>query len=172
MDVEGIDVAVLFPTRGLSVLTFTDMEPRFAAAVARELPAWGGQRRCHRIMRAVYQATADRRGVLAHRPGGLERAGFALTDWQQLTRERADVEARMVAVLDQLDLTGLVTSVPGLSAVGAAAILAETGDPTRFDSARALVKHAGVCPRANESGRYAGKTSISRRGRPRLRLAA
>jgi hypothetical protein len=32
----------------------------------------------------------------------------------------------MVQVLDQLELTDLVTSIPGLSAVGAAAILAET----------------------------------------------
>src|SRR4051812_36203782 len=51
-----------------------------------------------------------------------------------------------VGVLEELGLTALVTSMPGLSAVGAATILAETGDPTRFCSARALVKHAGLCP--------------------------
>ena len=37
----------------------------------------------------------------------------------------------MVAVLDELGLTELACSIPGLSAVGAAAILAETGDLTR-----------------------------------------
>jgi transposase len=145
---------------------------RFAAAVAGELPAWGGKRRCHRIMRAVYDAAADRRGVLAHRPGALERAGFALAERRYLAGELAEVETRMLGVLDELGLTGLLTSIPGVSAVGAAAILAEAGDPARFDGARALVKHAGICPRANESGTYTGKTSISRRGRPRLRLAA
>lgn len=36
----------------------------------------------------------------------------------------------MTVVLDELELTGLVTSITGLSAVGAAAILGETGDPT------------------------------------------
>ena len=56
--------------------------------------------------------------------------------------------------------------------VGAAAILAETGDPTRFDDAKAVVKHAGLCPRDNASGAFAGKTTISGRGRPLLRLAA
>ncbi|WP_371821270.1 transposase [Blastococcus sp. PRF04-17] len=61
---------------------------------------------------------------------------------------------------------------PRLSAVGAAAILAETGDPARFDSGRAVVKHAGLCPRENASGAYAGKTTISGRGRPLLRVAA
>ena len=40
----------------------------------------------------------------------------------------------MTGVLDELGLTGLVTSIDGLSAVGAAVILAETGDLTRFSS--------------------------------------
>jgi len=40
MDVEGIDVAVLFPTRGLSVLTRPDMDSRFAAAIARAYNDW------------------------------------------------------------------------------------------------------------------------------------
>src|SRR5689334_4485543 len=35
MDVEGLDVAVLFPSRGLEALTYPDREPRFAAAIAR-----------------------------------------------------------------------------------------------------------------------------------------
>jgi len=40
MDIEGIDVAVLFPTRGLSALTFPDMDRPFAAAVARAYNDW------------------------------------------------------------------------------------------------------------------------------------
>ena len=58
----------------------------------------------------------------------------------------------MTDVLDELKLTELATSIPGLSAVGAAAILAETGDPNRFATARALVKHAGLAPREKLSG--------------------
>jgi transposase len=42
----------------------------------------------------------------------------------------------MTAVLDELELTGLVTSITGISPVGAAAILAQTGDPRRFTTAR------------------------------------
>ena len=40
-------------------------------------------------------------------------------------------------------------------------ILAETGDPARFATARALVKHTGLCLRDNASGAAQGKTSIS-----------
>ena len=93
-------------------------------------------------------------------------------DWRSTKTRGAEVESRMVAVLDELGLTELVTSIAGIRAVGAAAMLAQTGDPTRFDCARTLVKNAGLCPRDNTSGTYEGRSRISRRGRPGLRLAA
>lgn len=40
MDTEGIDVAVLYPTRGLNVLSEPHMEPEFAAALARAYNNW------------------------------------------------------------------------------------------------------------------------------------
>ena len=145
---------------------------RFEAAVRRELPRWGGQRPCLRIIRAVFGALSDPAGVMAHRPGALERAHLALGDWRGTRARLADTEARMVTVLGDLGLTALVTTIAGLTPVGAAAILAETGDPGRFATPRALVKHAGLCPRDNASGAHQGKTAISGRGRPALRLAA
>jgi transposase len=145
---------------------------RFTAAVRRELPRWGAMRPCLRIVRAVFEALADSSGVAAHRPGALERAHLALGDWRETRARLAEAGARMVAVLDDLQLTGLLATIAGLTLVGAAAFLAETGDPARFASPRSLVKHAGLCPRDNASGGYQGKTSISGRGRPALRLAA
>ena len=65
-----------------------------------------------------------------------------------------------------------MTSIPGISAVGVAAILAESGDPRRFATARALVKHAGLAPRQRQSGTYTGQTKLTGKGRPRLRVAA
>ena len=78
----------------------------------------------------------------------------------------------MLAVLDELGLTRLVTSITGMSAVGAAAILAETGDPNRFATARALDGHAGLAPREKLSGTFTGRTKLTGQGRPGLRLAA
>jgi transposase len=145
---------------------------RLEAAVRRELPRWGGVRRRRAIIEAVFVALVDPTGVWAQRRGALERARWVLADWRATKTRLVEVETRMVEVLEQLELTALVTSIPGVSVIGAAAILAETGDPARFDSPRALVKHAGLCPRDNASGTFQGRAQISRRGRPRLRLAA
>jgi transposase len=146
---------------------------RFAAAVRREL---GATRWYSAIVRAVFDAAIDparcQVGVARQRGGALERVGYALADLAARRTEIVEVETRMLGVLDQLGLTDLAASIPGVSAVGVATILAEAGDPTRFSSARALVKHAGLCPRDNSSGSYQGKTAISGRGRPELRLAA
>ena len=93
-------------------------------------------------------------------------------DWRTTKTRLAEVESPMVEVLDELGLTELLTSIPGVSAVGAATILAETGDLARFDSPRTLVKHAGLCPARQLQRRLYGRARISRRGRPGLRLAA
>jgi transposase IS116/IS110/IS902 family protein len=55
--------------------------------------------------------------------------------------------------------------------VGAAVILAQTGDPARYDSPQTWVKHGGLAPQANESGKYRGRTRSSGRGRSDLRTA-
>ncbi len=144
----------------------------FLAALAAQVKAAGGHRVCRRVARAVRAAAACPGGIAAERDAALERAGFAYHDWMAARAAIAEVEARMVAVLDELHLTHLVATIPGLSAVSAAAILAETGDPARYDSPRTWVKHAGLAPRANESGTFRGKTKVSGRGRPGLRTAA
>jgi transposase len=147
-------------------------EQDFLAALAAQVKAVGGHRICRRVARAVHAAAACPGGIAAERDAALERAGFAHHDWMAARAAIAEVEARMVAVLDELHLTHLVATIPGLSAVSAAAILAETGDPARYDSPRTWVKHAGLAPRANESGTFRGKTRTSGRGRPGLRTAA
>ena len=40
MDIEGIDIAVLYPTRGLRALVVEDMDAEFAAAIARAYNDW------------------------------------------------------------------------------------------------------------------------------------
>jgi transposase len=145
---------------------------KFVGAVRRELPRWGAKNIYHKIARGLWEALADTGGVAAQRRGALERVHLLMGDWRSLLARLADAEGRMTAVLDELGLRELVTSIDGLSAVGAAVILAETGELTRFTSARSVVKHAGLNPSEHTSATLAGKTRISCRGRPGLRAAA
>jgi transposase len=162
LDRDGGDLA---RTRRLGLV-------RFERVVRRELIRQGGQKPALRIVRGLFAALDDPTGVTAHRLGALERVQLLLEDWRHTKRRLADTEQRMTAVLDQLELTELVTSIPGISVVGAAAILAETGDPRRFTTARAMIKHAGLAPREKLSGNFVGRTKLTGQGRPRLRLAA
>jgi transposase len=145
---------------------------QFVAAVRGELPFWDARRISHRVLGQVWDALADTQGVLAQRRGALERVHLLMADWRSARARLRDVEGRMLQVLDQLGLTEVVCSIDGLSGVGAAAILAETGDLSRFASARSVVKHAGLNPAENTSATMRGQTRVSHRGRPQLRAAA
>jgi transposase len=145
---------------------------RFLAAVRRELPRWGAKRIRHSVVRALWDALGSPEGVLAQRPGAVERLGLLMEDWHDLRRKLADAEARMLAVLEELGLAELAGSIDGVSALSAGVILAESGDPRRFASGRALVKHAGLNPSEHASATLSGQARISRRGRPALRCAA
>ncbi|MGH3163170.1 MAG: IS110 family transposase [Streptosporangiaceae bacterium] len=142
----------------------------FTALVRAAVRDWGGQRTCLPISGRVFAALTDTEGVVvASRRGLLRRCADELGDLQRTRAQLRAVEADMVAVLDELGLSRLA-DIPGLSAVGAAAILAETGDPRRYDTSSSLVKHAGMSPSENASGAFYGQAHISRRGRPGLRL--
>ena len=86
---------------------------RFEQAVRREITNRGGQKACLRIVRKLFSALADPTGVIAHRRGALERVQLLLEDWADTKRKLADTETRMTAVLDELGLTELVTSIHG-----------------------------------------------------------
>jgi transposase len=144
----------------------------FFAAARGQLPRFGAKRLCHRVAGRFFDALADRAGVAAQRRGALERVHFLLEDGRGAQARLDDVETRMVGVLDALGLGELAASIPGVSAIGAATILAETGDLNRFASARSVVKHAGLNPSENTSATFRGVTRVSRRGRPGLRAAA
>lgn len=146
---------------------------RFTDAVRRELPRWAGQKIRRRIVDAVFAATTNTTGAVArHRRGALQRAGWAIGDLRSARAACDQVQTQMLAVLDDLGLTELITSIDGLSAQAGAQILAEAGDPHRFTHSRALVKHAGLSPAENTSATFRGVTRTAKRGRPGLRLAA
>lgn len=89
---------------------------------------------------------------------------------------QTQIKQTLQAISDHIDQNpdlrqqrDLLTSIDGIGEKTAALLLAELGDPMRFDSAKAVTAFAGLNPRLHESGRHAGQVRISRIGSARLR---
>lgn len=120
--------------------------------------------------RAIYQAAQDSIGV-RH---GQETARWELEHAIELFRlfdsKLQQIDQRLVTLLKETGYHDCLASIPGLSATGAALILAEIGDPESFTNAKEWVKLAGLNLVENQSGK--GKREgrrISKVGRPVLR---
>lgn len=145
----------------------------FTAAVAAELAGWGGKRTGPTAAK-VFAVLAGGAVVLPRMMRAAARRVLgALEDLRHARARRARLEGQMIMLLDELGIDHeRICEIPGLTAAGLAAILAETGDLHRYQSSSSVVKHAGMSPARNESAGFHGKTRMSRRGRPALRLAA
>ena len=60
-------------------------------------------------------------------------------------------------------------AVKGIGIITVAGFLAEVGDLGRFTSPKQIQKLAGLEPKENRSDKHKGRTSISKRGRRKLR---
>ena len=120
-------------------------------AVRREITKRGGQKPCLRIAHNLYAALADPAGVIAHRPGALERVQLLLEDWSHNQHKLADTETRMTGVLEELGLTELVTSITGLSRGRCCHDPCRDRRPTPVCHRESL-EDAGLAPREKLSG--------------------
>jgi len=63
----------------------------------------------------------------------------------------------------------ILKSIKGVGDITALHFLAEVGDIERFDSPKKLIAYCGIDPTVYESGRFKGKSKISKRGNRHLR---
>lgn len=63
----------------------------------------------------------------------------------------------------------IITSINGINNVTATTFLAETGAMEKFTSHRSLIAYAGLDPTVYQSGKYEGRSRISKRGNRHLR---
>ena len=121
-------------------------EGEFLALAADAARGWGASRAVRRIARNVLAALEDPGAVGWSRRGLFRRIAGELGDLRRARAQLGAVEAEMRAVLGgELGLSRL-GDVPGLTLTGAAVILAEAGDPHRYETSKSLVKHAGLSP--------------------------
>jgi transposase len=89
--------------------------------------------------------------------------------WRRRLAERDGDVGRL---LDDHEVGSLLTSIDGIGTGTAARLIAELGDPARFDSAAALASYVGLVPAIKQSGkRRPGRAGITPIGNARLRAA-
>jgi transposase len=93
-----------------------------------------------------------------------------LVEQYELLTKRLQVHQEQLEVLIQ-HIPGAVemTAIKGVSAMTVAGFFAEVGDLSNYSDPRQIIKLAGLNLTMNQSGLHKGRTSISKRGRRRLR---
>jgi transposase len=80
---------------------------------------------------------------------------------------------RIMVLIEQLvyKIPGIkgILKIKGVGLVTVAGFMAEVGDISRFEHPKQIQKLAGLSLKENSSGKHKGKTTISKRGRKRLR---
>jgi transposase len=97
---------------------------------------------------------------------------YACEDLETLRMRLKQLDGDIAAKLQQHEVGRLLTSIAGIGDNTAACLIAELGDPARFESARALAAYVGLCPKHNQSGKRRPKSSsLTPIGNRRLRQA-
>lgn len=94
---------------------------------------------------------------------------FLMTEYELITMRLESLKEQMAECLSQIPNACHLLAIKGIGVVAAAIIVSEIGDISRFTDPRQLIKYAGLNLRENSSGMHKGKTTISKRGRRRLR---
>lgn len=107
------------------------------------------------------------------RTAGSEAAEAALqnllTQHELIEAQRQQIEMLMAELLLRVPHAGKLLEIKGVGMVTAAVIVSEIGNIRRFQDPRQILKMAGLSLKENSSGKHKGKTTISKRGRRRLR---
>lgn len=95
-----------------------------------------------------------------------------LEQHELLTRQLEDIMSQVESLLERVPGSAEMLSIPGVGITTLAGFLAETGDLNNYDHGQQIIRLAGFNLRENSSGKKKGKSTISKRGRSRLRALA
>ena len=124
-----------------------------------------GKKKAESLLAAAARSTGQKDGADAARM----EMEMLLEDWGVLQKRHEKIDAKLRELCEQIPESKNLLAIKGIGLTTVAGFLAEVGDIQRFDSPKQIVKLAGLALRENSSGKHKGKTTISKRGRARLR---
>lgn len=84
-------------------------------------------------------------------------------------KQLEDIMTEVERLLAQIPGTKEMLTIPGVAVVTLAGFLAEVGDLSGYDHGQQIIRLAGFNLKENSSGKKKGKSTITKRGRSRLR---
>jgi transposase len=126
-----------------------------------------GEEEAHALQHLAQHSAASTRAVAA-RSLVVRTLALHLLD---LRTRLAELEQALEEALCEDDEAGRLQEIPGIGPQNAATIRAELGDVSRFSRVDQVIAYAGLEPRTQDSGRYAGQKRLSKRGPGALRHA-
>ena len=127
-------------------------------------------------LRAVGMKRALTLVEAAHNSIGLPGGSCARMELQLLLEDFRTKQSQLEKITEVLEEETLrvpyaykLLAIKGVGLITVAGFLAEVGDVRRFDSPKQIQKLAGLEVKENSSGKHRGRSSISKRGRKRLR---
>jgi len=166
---------------------FGDWEGKAASIVLREFPTpeeiiakgvegivsrWHqnkiravGRKRAGQLVEVAQKTVGVKEGLMAARNDLM----ILLEDYESKMRQYEKTMALVEQLVLQIPGIEEILKIKGVGLVMAAGFIAEVGDVSRFGHPRQIQKLAGLNLKENSSGKHKGKTTISKRGRKRLR---
>lgn len=94
---------------------------------------------------------------------------FLIEEYRFYIKTMNDLVIKIEKLLQEIPYTEYLLDIKGIGVMTVAGILAETGDLRNYSHPNQIIKLAGLNLKENSSGTHKGKTTISKRGRAKLR---
>ena len=124
-----------------------------------------GIKRAKTLVEAAEHSIGSREGSTAAR---LE-IRMLLEDQESRAMRFQEIMTLIETLVKQIPMAEKLMEIKGVGIKTVSGFLAEVGDISRFDNPKQLQKLAGLAIKENSSGKHKGETTISKRGRKRLR---
>lgn len=124
-----------------------------------------GLKRAKTLVSAAEHSIGSKEGATAAR---LE-IRMLLEDYESRAARLQEIMTLIELLVKQIPMAEKLMEIKGVGIKTVSGFLAEVGDISRFDNPKQLQKLAGLAIKENSSGKHKGETTISKRGRKRLR---
>lgn len=124
-----------------------------------------GKKRAKTLVEAAEHSIGNREGSTSAR----YEIQMLLEDYESKSDRLQEIMAMIEDLVKQIPMAEQLMEIKGVGMRTVSGFLAEVGDINRFKNPKELQKLAGLALVENSSGKHKGKTTISRRGRKRLR---